>query len=77
MTEVSSAPSAKVAASVAHSEAATLPDRCIRIASSVASVTTIVNDKRADWTAYLGEDISKQDKATSELIKSLLKLYPE
>ena len=76
-SEVSSANSAKVAASVTHAEAAALPDRCVRIASSVASVTTIVADKRADWTNYLSEDIAKQDKPTAELIKALLKLYPE
>lgn len=76
-SEVSSAASAKVAAPKSQSGAATLPDRCVRIASSVASVTTIVADKREDWTNYINEEVSKQDKPTAELIKALLKLYPE
>jgi hypothetical protein len=58
------------------SAAALPPDRCVRVAGSVAAIKTIIDDQRNNWSAFLEEDHGDFGKEARAEIESLFKLYP-
>ena len=53
------------------------PDRVVRVGGSVATIETIVNDQRSNWSDFLSEDHGDHGKETKATIESLFKIYPE
>jgi hypothetical protein len=52
------------------------PDRVCRVARSLESIGSIVNDRRDEWLEFIDTDYGKFGAKEKATIKGLLELYP-
>ena len=52
------------------------PDRVCRVAMSLGSIASIVDDRRKEWADFLETDFGKFGNDQKQLITELFKLFP-
>jgi hypothetical protein len=74
----SPAPAQSAASSVllCSPEGVATPDRVCRVAMSLGSIASIVDDRRKEWADFLETDFGKFGNDQKQLISELFKLFP-
>jgi hypothetical protein len=74
----SPAPANQAASSVllCSPEDVATPDRVCRVAASLGSIASIVDDRRKEWADFLDTDFGKFGTDQKQLITELFKLFP-